>query len=204
MSAERRELPCLKVDKAYVFKSAEGDETLGDLFDGRSQLIVYHFMLGPGWPEGYPSCSFLCDHIDGSVVHLANRDVTLLAVSRAPLAEIDAFKARMGWSFKWVSSHENDFNRDYHVSFSDDEMAAGEVYYNYKPNKFPSQEASGASVFLKDQSGAIFHTYSCYARGLDSLIGTYNFLDLAPNGRGEAKLPWKMAWIRHHDRYDDA
>ena len=201
VSAERRELPCHEVDKTYVFNGPEGEETLGDLFAGRSQLIVYHFMFGPGWAEGCPSCSFLCDHIDGSVVRLANRDVTLLAASRAPLAEIDTFKARMGWSFKWVSSFDSDFNFDYQASFTEDEMAAGEVFYNFRPNQFPSQEAPGASVFLKDDSGMIYHTYSCYGRGLDALIGTYNFLDLVPEGRGEADLPWPMAWIRHHDRY---
>ena len=204
VSAERSELPYVQVDKAYSFEGPNGSETLGEWFAGRSQLIIYHFMFGPGWPEGCPSCSFLCDHIDGSVVHLASRNVTLLAASRAPLAEIDAFKARMGWSFKLVSSHVNDFNRDYHVSFTAKEMAAGEVYYNYRPNKFPSEEAPDASVFLKDESGAIYHTYSCYGCGLDILIGTFNFLDLAPNGRGEAELPWPMSWIRHHDRYDEA
>ena len=183
-------------------RGAQG--AFGDLFDDRNQLIVYHFMFGPGWPEGCPSCSFLFDHIGGSVVHLAHRDVTLLAVSRAPLAEIDAFKARMGWSFKWVSSYGNEFNRDYHVSFSEDEMAAGEVFYHYRSNEFPSEEVLRASVFLKEESGAICHTYSCYAHGLHALIGTYNFLGLVPNGRGEAELPRKMAWIRHHDRYDDA
>jgi predicted dithiol-disulfide oxidoreductase (DUF899 family) len=145
----------------------------------------------------------LSDHLDGSIVHLANRDVTLLAVSRAPLAKIDAFKARMDWSFKWVSSEGSEFNRDYHVSFSPEEMAKGEVYYNYRSSSFPSEEAPGASVFLKDKSGDIFHTYSCYGRGLDALIGTYHFLDLAPHGRDEADLPWKMSWIRHHDRYTD-
>ncbi len=202
VSAERRELPWVKIDKPYVFLGADGEETLAELFDGRSQLIVYHFMLGPGWEEGCPSCSFLSDHLDGAVVHLANRDVTLLAVSRAPIAEIDVFKARMGWRFKWVSSNGIDFNGDYHVSFSADEMAKGEVYYNYRTTQFPSEEAPGASVFYKDAAGDIFHTYSCYARGLDALIGTYTYLDLVPKGRDEADLPWSMAWIRHHDRYD--
>jgi predicted dithiol-disulfide oxidoreductase (DUF899 family) len=203
VSAERRALPYFQVDKDYVFTGPRGDEALGDLFDGRSQLIVYHFMFGPDWSEGCPSCSYLSDHLDGSIVHLANRDVTLLAVSRAPLAKIDAFKARMDWSFKWVSSEGSEFNRDYHVSFSPEEMAKGEVYYNYRSSSFPSEEAPGASVFLKDKSGDIFHTYSCYGRGLDALIGTYHFLDLAPHGRDEADLPWKMSWIRHHDRYTD-
>ena len=201
LSRQRRELPWVKVDKPYVFDGPDGKETLADLFDGRSQLIVYHFMLGPGWEQGCKSCSFLADHFDGAVVHLAQRDVTLLAVSRAPLAQIAAFKKRMGWRFKWVSSHGNDFNSDYHVSFSKDEMAKGKVYYNYDVAEFPSEEAPGASVFYKDPAGNIFHTYSCYARGLDILLGAYNFLDLTPKGRDEAGLPFTMDWVRHHDRY---
>jgi predicted dithiol-disulfide oxidoreductase (DUF899 family) len=203
LSAERRELPWRRVEKEYVFDGPDGKQTLADLFDGRSQLMVYHFMFGPGWEQGCPSCSFLSDHIDGANWHLPQRDVTLLAVSRAPLSEIEAFKQRMGWRFKWVSSDGNDFNRDYHVSFTPDEMAQGEVYYNYGMTEFPSEEAPGISVFYKDPSGAIFHTYSAYARGLDMLVGAYNYLDLAPKGRDEAALPWTMAWVRHHDRYGD-
>ncbi len=203
LSEERRTLPWVKADTRYVFEGSDGKETLADLFGGRSQLIVYHFMLGPGWTQGCPSCSLLADHIDGAVVHLAHRDVTLLAVSRAPLPEIAAFKARMGWRFKWVSSHGNDFNRDYHVSFTANEVATGRAYYNYETRDFPSEEAPGASVFYKDENGAVFHTYSTYARGLDILIGAYNYLDLAPKGRDEAGLPWTMAWVRHHDRYCD-
>ena len=203
LSAERRELPWLRVEKEYVFDGPDGKETLADLFDGRSQLMVYHFMFGPGWEQGCPSCSFLSDHIDAANWHLPERDVTLLGVSRAPLSEIEAFKQRMGWRFKWVSSYGNDFNRDYHVSFTPDEMAQGEVYYNYGLTEFPSEEAPGISVFYKDPSGAIFHTYSAYARGLDMLVGAYNYLDLAPKGRDEAALPWTMAWVRHHDRYED-
>jgi predicted dithiol-disulfide oxidoreductase (DUF899 family) len=198
LSAERRELPWLRVEKEYVFDGPDGKETLADLFDGRSQLMVYHFMFGPGWEQGCPSCSFLSDHIDGANWHLPQRDVTLLGVSRAPLSEIEAC-----WRFKWVSSYGNDFNRDYHVSFTPDEMAQGEVYYNYGMTEFPSEEAPGISVFYKDPSGAIFHTYSAYARGLDMLVGAYNYLDLAPKGRDEAALPWTMAWVRHHDRYGD-
>lgn len=201
LSAERRALPWVKVDKAYVFDGPDGKATLADLVAGRGQLIVYHFMLGPGWEQGCPSCSFLADHFDGAVVHLAHRDVTLVAVSRAPLAEIQAFKKRMGWQFTWVSSHGNDFNRDYHVSFGADDLAKGEVYYNYRKMEFSSEEAPGASVFVKNQAGDVFHTYSTYGRGLDILIGTYNFLDLVPKGRDEADLPWTMAWVRHHDRY---
>jgi predicted dithiol-disulfide oxidoreductase (DUF899 family) len=203
LSAERRELPWRSVDRDYVFDGPDGKETLADLFDGRSQLMVYHFMFGPGWEQGCPSCSFLSDHIDAANWHLPQRDVTLLAVSRAPLSEIEAFKQRMGWHFKWVSSYGNDFNRDYHVSFTPEEMAQGEVYYNYGMTEFPSEEAPGISIFYKDPSGAVFHTYSAYARGLDMLVGAYNYLDLAPKGRDEAALPWTMAWVRHHDRYGD-
>ena len=203
LSAERRGLPWVKVDKQYVFDGPHGKEALADLFDGRSQLLVYHFMFGPGWEQGCPSCSFVSDHIDGANWHLPQRDVTLLAVSRAPLAEIEAFKQRMGWRFKWMSSYGNDFNRDFHVSFTPDEMARGEVYYNYTMTEFPSEEAPGLSAFYKDPSGAVYHTYSTYARGLDMLVGAYNYLDLAPKGRDEADLPWTMAWVRHHDRYGD-
>jgi len=164
---------------------------------------VYHFMLGPGWKEGCQSCSFLADHFDGAAVHLANRDVTLAVVSRAPRAEIEAFQKRMGWRFKWVSSFGSDFNYDFHVSFTKDEMAKGQVYYNYGVGPFPSEEAPGASVFYKDGNGDIFHTYSTYGRGLDILVGAYNFLDLAPKGRDEDGLAFTMAWVRHHDRYTD-
>ncbi len=201
LSAERRNLPWVKVEKRYVFDGPSGKETLADLFAGRSQLIVYHFMFGPGWEQGCPSCSFLVDHIDGAVVHLAQRDVTLLAVSRAPLAQIEAFKKRMGWRFKWVSSFGNDFNQDYHVSFTKDEMAKGRVYYNYDMQEFGSEEAPGASVFYRERTGEIFHTYSAYA--LDMLVGAYNYLDLVPKGRDEDGLAFTMAWVRHHDRYSD-
>ena len=202
LSAERRALPWVKVEKTYVFDTPEGKKTLGDLFDGRSQLIVYHFMLGPDWGEGCPSCSYLADHFDGAALHLPHRDVTLAAVSRAPLSEIEAYKKRMGWSFPWASSHGNDFNYDFHVSFRP-EQAEGEVYYNYEMRDFEVDEMPGLSVFIKDASGAIFHTYSAYARGLDILVGAYNFLDLVPKGRDEAELPWTMAWVRRHDDYDD-
>jgi len=203
LSRQRRELPWVRVEKPYVFDGPDGRETLADLFGGRSQLIVYHFMFGPGWEEGCKSCSFLADHIDGSVVHLAHRDVTLLVASRAPLHQIEAFKKRMGWRFKWVSSNGNDFNFDYHVSFTKDEVSKDAVYYNYHMEKFPTEEAPGVSVFYKDEGGSIFHTYSSYARGLDVLIGAYNYLDLAPKGRDEDGLAFTMAWVRHHDRYDD-
>ena len=202
LSRERRALPWVRVEKSYVFDGPNGKETLGELFGRTSQLTVYHFMFGPGWEQGCPSCSFLSDHIDGAAVHLAQRDVTLLAVSRAPLPQIEVFKRRMGWRFKWVSSHGNDFNRDFHVSFTPDEMSRGKVNYNYDWVEFPSEEAPGVSVFFKSAGGEIFHTYSAYARGLDMLVGAYNYLDLAPKGRDEDSLPWTMAWVRHHDRYE--
>jgi len=200
LSAARRDLPWVKIDKAYVFDGPAGKETLADLFGGKSQLLVYHFMLGPGWVQGCPSCSFLADHFDGANIHLGQRDVNLVAVSRAPLAEIEAYQKRMGWKFKWVSSYGNDFNRDFHVSFTPEEKAGGKVEYNYEMTEFPSEEAPGLSAFIK-QNGAVFHTYSSYARGLDILVGAYNFLDLAPKGRDEDALPWSMAWVRRHDEY---
>src|SRR6478672_9839111 len=202
LSRQRRELPWVRVDKPYVFEGPHGKETLAELFGNRSQLIVYHFMLGLGWEQGCPSCSFLSDHFDGAIVHLAQRDVTMLAVSRAPLPQIEMFKKRMHWHFKWVSSFGNDFNRDYHVSFTKDELEQSKAYYNYELGQFPAEEAPGVSVFYKDAAGAVFHTYSAYARGLDILVGTYNLLDLTPKGRDEAELPHTMAWVRHHDRYE--
>jgi predicted dithiol-disulfide oxidoreductase (DUF899 family) len=203
LSQQRRELPWEKVEKPYVFDGPKGKETLADLFGSRSQLIVYHFMFGPNWKEGCPSCSFISDHIDGSVPHLAARDARLVVVSRAPLAQIEAFKKRMGWRFHWVSSYDSDFNYDYQVSMSKEELTKGEVYYNYSMQKFPSEERPGTSVFYKDAAGNIFHTYSSYARGLDILIGAYNWLDLTPKGRDEAELKHGMAWVRHHDKYDE-
>ena len=203
LSAERRALPWVKVDKAYVFDTPQGKKTLAELFDGRSQLIVYHFMLGPEWDEGCPSCSFLADHFDGANIHLAQRDVTFIAISRAPLAEIEAFKRRMGWHFPWASSFGNDFNFDYHVSFAEDQVGK-DGDYNYEQQEIVSDEMPGASVFYKDADGTVFHTYSAYARGLDILLGAYNFLDLTPKGRDEAELPWTMAWVRHHDKYESA
>ena len=203
LSRLRRELPWEKVTKRYVFDAPQGKQTLADLFGGKSQLLVYHFMFGPGWEAGCPSCSFVADHFDGAAVHLAQRDLTLAVVSRAPLAQIEAFKKRMGWRFPWVSSFGNDFNHDYHVSFTKEEMAKGKVYYNYTTQEFPSDEAPGVSVFHRDDSGDIFHTYSSFGRGLDMLVGAYNILDLAPKGRDEDGLASTMAWVRHHDRYDD-
>jgi predicted dithiol-disulfide oxidoreductase (DUF899 family) len=201
LSQQRRELPWVKVDKNYVFDAPGGKKTLADLFEGRSQLIVYHFMFGPEWKEGCPSCSFNMDHTDGALVHLAQRDVTFLAVSRAPISKIEAFKTRLGWSFNWVSSFGNDFNHDFHVSFTKEEMAKGKVDYNYDMTAFPSEEAPGISVFYKDKNGDVFHTYSAYARGTETVLGTYNYLDLVPKGRDEDGLSFTMSWVRHHDRY---
>jgi predicted dithiol-disulfide oxidoreductase (DUF899 family) len=203
LSAERRALPWVKVEKNYVFDTAQGKKTLADLFGDKSQLIVYHFMLGPGWEEGCKSCSYLADHFDGPTIHLPHRDVAFLCISRAPLPQIEAFKNRMGWRFQWVSSYTTDFNYDYQASFTRDELAQGKVYTNYEMQPFGAQEGPGLSVFYKDENGAVYHTYSTYARGLDILVGTYNFLDLAPKGRDEDGLKFTMAWVRHHDKYAD-
>ncbi len=203
LSQERRELPWVKVEKEYLFDGPHGKETLSDLFEGRSQLIIYHFMYGPDWEEGCPSCSFWADNFNGIVIHLNHRDINLVAVSRAPLDQLEAYKKRMGWSFKWVSSFGSDFNRDYHVSFTPDEMEKGEMFYNFSLSHFPSEEAPGISVFYKDEQGDVFHTYSCYARGLDLLNGAYHYMDLVPKGRDEDTLPYSMAWLRRHDQYDD-
>ena len=200
LSAARRRLPMVRVEQNYVFDGPDGKQALSDLFAGKSQLIVYHFMLGPDWEEGCKSCSYLADHFDGARLHLTQRDVSLVVVSRAPVAVIDGFKKRMGWSFNWVSSHESEFNFDYHVSFTKEEEARNEVDYNYGKKEFMCEELPGLSVFYKNENGEIFHSYSCYARGLDHLIGTYHFLDLVPKGRDEA-TDSTMSWVRHHDRY---
>ena len=202
LSAARRKLPMVKVEKEYVFEGPNGKETLADLFEGRSQLIIYHFMLGPGWEEGCKSCSYLADHFDGANWHLPYRDTTLVVVSRAPLSEIKTYRKRMGWRFKWVSSYGGDFNFDYHVSFSEKEEKKHKVYYNYEMAEFMSEELPGLSVFYKDEDGSVFHTYSTYARGLDQLVGTYNFLDLTPKGRDEDPED-TMSWVRRHDQYDN-
>ena len=199
---QRRELPRVKVEKNYVFEGAKGKESLADLFGGKSQLIVYHFMFGPEWKEGCPSCSFNMDHTDGALVHLAQRDVAFAAISRAPFAKIEPFQKRMGWKFKWVSSYGNDFNHDYRVSFTKDELAKGNCY-NFDTTGFPSEEAPGFSVFYKDEKGNVYHTYSAYARGTEGTVNTYNYLSLVPKGRDEDNLPFPMAWVRHHDRYSD-
>jgi predicted dithiol-disulfide oxidoreductase (DUF899 family) len=201
LSKARRSLPWVKIDKEYVFDGPDGKETLADLFDGRSQLIVYHFMFGPDWEEGCKSCSLLADHFDGANWHLPQRDVAFVAISRAPLPKLDAYKKRLGWRFKWLSSHETDFNFDFHVSFTKEDEKKGKVHYNYGTWDFISDELPGLSVFYKDESGDVFHTYSTYARGLDHLIGTYNFLDLVPKGRDEDHLDFTMEWVKRHDEY---
>lgn len=201
LSAERRSLPWVEVEKDYLFEGADGMVGLAELFGGRSQLAVYHFMFGPDWKEGCPSCSFVSDHLDGALPHLGARDVTLVAISRAPFAKLDAFKKRMGWRFNWVSSFRSDFNTDFRVSFTDTEMAQGKVNYNYTDQEFPSAEAPGLSIFYKDAAGRIFHTYSTYGRGLDQFLTTYRILDSVPKGRDEDELSFPMEWVRYHDRY---
>ena len=204
LSRRRLELPWEKVEKNYVFEGPNGKVSLAELFGNKSQLIVYHFMLGPTWTEGCPGCSFLADHFDGSLPHIAARDVAFVAVSRGPLAQIEIFKKRMGWGFRWVSSSANDFNFDYHVSFLKGDAANGEIYYNYATQKSGAEEMPGASCFYKDAAGNIFHTYSSYGRGLEAMIGAYDWLDIAPKGRDEASLKPPMSWVRHHDKYVDA
>jgi len=203
LAAKRRQLPWTKVEKNYVFEGERGRASLSDLFRDKTQLITYHFMLAPGWAEGCPGCSFLGDHFDGALAHLNARDVAFTAVSRAPLPNIAAFRKRMAWRFPWVSSHQNSFNFDYRVSFRPEDKIDGKVNYNYGVREFPSEEAPGLSVFYKNPSGQVFHTYSTYARGLDIFLGTYNFLDVTPKGRDEAGYAMPMTWVRHHDRYDD-
>ena len=203
LSRQRREMPWEKVEKQYVFEGAKGKETLADLFEGRSQLLVYHFMFGPGWEQGCPSCSFLGDSFDGITIHIAQRDTSFVAISRATLPEIEAFKKRMGWKFNWVSSNGNDFNYDYKVSFSKEDISSGKPVYNYETIPFPSEEGPGASAFMK-KDGQIYHTYSTYSRGLDILLPMYNWIDMTAKGRDEAAMkPHAMAWVRHHDRYSD-
>lgn len=201
-----RELPWVKVDKEYVFEGPNGPETLADLFDGRSQLIVYHFMFGLDWEQGCASCSYVADHIDPTLIHLANRDVTFRVVSHASVEQIAAFRQRMGWKFHWVSSLRNDFNYDYNVSFPPDRRVDGNAMYNFTTGAFETAaklpEREGISVFYKDSDGAIYHTYSTYERGVDLFVGTYNWLDIVPKGRDENELMFTMAWLRHHDRYD--
>jgi predicted dithiol-disulfide oxidoreductase (DUF899 family) len=200
INAERLALPCVKVEKDYVFDTPTGKKRLADLFDGRSQLIIYHFMLGPGWTAGCPGCSFVSDHFDGALPHLEHHDVTLTAVSRAPLHEIAAYKTRMGWRFPWVSSSASDFNYDFHVSFDRQDIAHGKAEYNFAKleSSDASEEQPGLSAFYKDEPGNVYHTYSSYTRGLEELIGTLMILDRAPKGRNEKST---MDFVRRHDEY---
>jgi predicted dithiol-disulfide oxidoreductase (DUF899 family) len=204
LAAQRRNLPMVKLDAGnpYLFDAPQGKVTLADLFGPHSQLVIYHFMFGPNWGEGCPSCSYVADHLNAALPHLAARDTSLVMVSSASLPKIADFKKRMGWQFPWVSSHANTFNRDFHVTFSPEDHAKGPVDYNYKLQSFPSTEAPGLSVFYKHpETSDLFHTYSTYSRGLDALLTTYTVLDLTPKGRDEDQLPFTMQWLRHHDRY---
>jgi predicted dithiol-disulfide oxidoreductase (DUF899 family) len=199
LSKERRQLPWVKVDKDYVFDGPQGTETLSELFDGRSQLIVYHFMFGPDWDAGCKHCSFWADNFDRIIVHLNHRDVTMVAASRAPWGKLEKYKKRMGWNFKWVSSGNTDFNFDYHVSFTPEEEAKKKAFFNYKIQDPESSDREGASVFFKDAKGNVFHTYSTYARGIDMVNAAYHYLDLVPKGRDEGKSG--PSWLCRHDEY---
>lgn len=199
LSRQRRELPWERVEKSYVFEGPNGKESLGDLFENRSQLVVYHFMFNPEANEGCPHCSFWADNFNGNVIHLNHRDVTFVAISRAPVAKLETFKKRMGWNFKWLSAGQNDFNYDYMVSFRPEAIESGTVYYNYARLNMKMADREGVSVFYRDENGGIFHTYSTYARGIDLLNTAYNYLDLVPKGRDEAEFP--QSWVRYHDRY---
>ncbi|SDN35290.1 DUF899 domain-containing protein [Polaromonas sp. JS666] len=202
VARERRALPWVQIEKNYVFDTPQGKRSLADLFEGRRQLMVQHFMFGPGWEQGCPSCSYMADHTAGMQVHLEHRDVTFVAVSRATLPEIERFRRRMGWQFAWVSSNGSDFNYDFHVSFRPQDRVDGIVNYNYGMTEFPAEEAPGISLFYKDGEGRVFHTYSTYGRGVEVMMGTYNMLDLTPKGRDEHDGFYKMDWVRHHDRYE--
>ena len=204
LSEERRALPWVKVDKAYLFDGAEGKKTLADLFNGKSQLVVQHFMFAPEWNEGCKSCSFWADGFERMIPHLAARDTTLAAVSRAPLSKLLPFKTRMGWTFDWVSSADSDFNYDYAVSFTPDDVKSGAKVYNFGTSGFGIEDAPGISVFYRDEAGDIFHTYSCFARGLDMMNVAYHYLDLTPLGRHEDGLPYPMDWVRLRDQYQPA
>jgi predicted dithiol-disulfide oxidoreductase (DUF899 family) len=203
LSRQRRALPWVKVDKHYVFDGPSGKKTLAELFENRSQLIVYHFMFPPEWDEGCPHCSFWADNFNGIDVHLNHRDVTFVAISRAELAKIESFKKRMGWSFKWLSSFASDFNFDYQASFTPEDVRNKSAFFNYAQRDVGLPDREGCSVFYQDEGGTVFHTYSCYARGIDMLNGAYHYLDLVPKGRDEARLESNQAWVRHHDRYED-
>jgi predicted dithiol-disulfide oxidoreductase (DUF899 family) len=201
LARERAALPWVRVDKDYTFEGPDGPVHLAELFEGRSQLIVYHFMMGPDWAEGCVGCSFLADHLEGPLVHLENHDVSLVVVARAPFPKIEAFRRRMGWNFKWVSSFGSDFNFDYHVSFTSEELASGTGYYNFAEGRADIDELSGTSVFYRDEDGAIYHTYSAYARGDEQFLGAYHFLEMTPKGRNETINGNLTDWVRHHDRY---
>jgi predicted dithiol-disulfide oxidoreductase (DUF899 family) len=203
LSAERRALPWVKVDKEYLFDTPSGRQSLGDLFDGRSQLVTKHFMFGPDWTDGCVGCSFEMDHIEGALVHLEHHDVSYVVVSRAPLAKIEAFRQRMGWRFRWVSSYGSDFNYDFHVSFTPEQVASGKAYYNYELRDVGIDELSGRSVFCRDEAGDIFHTYSSFARGGELFLSSYAVLDITPKGRNETINGNMTDWVRHHDRYQD-
>ena len=200
LSQQRRDLPWEAVTKEYVFEGPSGKQTLAELFDGRSQLVVYHFMFAPDWDAGCPHCSFWADNFDRIIVHLNHRDVTMIAVSRAPYGKLAAYEKRMGWNFKWVSSGDNDFNFDYRVSFTPDELATKEVLYNYKMQDPGPEEREGVSVFYKSPAGGVFHTYSAYARGIDMVNTAYHYLDMAPKGRDEGDRT--QFWVRRHNEYD--
>ncbi len=198
---ERLALPWERIEKDYVFDTLDGPRSLAGLFEGRSQLVVQHFMLAPGWKEGCPSCSFMADHTDGMNLHLANHDVTMIAVSRAPLADIERYRKRMGWTFGWVSSFGSDFNYDFRVSFTPEEVASGHIDYNFGGWNMTGEEWPGVSAFIKNEAGEVFRTYSTYGRGVEVMMGTYAMLDLTPKGRNEAR---GMDWVRRHDRYEQA
>lgn len=200
LALRRRDLPWVKVEQDYVFESSDGPVTLAELFDGRSQLLIYHFMFAPQWSQGCKSCSLVADHYDPAIVHLHQRDTSLVTVSRAPLEKLLAFRARMGWQFPWVSSGRNSFNRDYGVYFTDRELESGLAIYNYESPPYPISDLPGLSAFTRDETGAIYHTYSTYARGLDQFLNVYNLLDVTAKGRDEEGIEG-MAWVRHHDRY---
>jgi len=200
LNQQRRELPWVKIEKEYVFDGPDGKETLAELFRDKSQLIIYHFMFGPDWKEGCPHCSFWADHYDSVNLHLGQRDTELAVISRAPWQEIKPFKQRMGWRFKWLSSNQNDFNFDFHVSFTPEEIKSGKLYYNYSSISMKIDEREGVSAFYKDKKGDIYHTYSSYARGIDLLNTTYNFLDLTAKGRDEHPDN-SQDWVRYHDTY---
>jgi predicted dithiol-disulfide oxidoreductase (DUF899 family) len=202
LNRERRSLPWERVDKAYVFEGPDGKETLAQLFDGRHQLVVYHFMFAPEWDAGCPHCSFWADNFDDNVVHLAHRDVTMVAISRAPYRKLAAYKKRMGWSFRWLSSSGTDFNFDYQASFRPADLAKRRALYNFKVQDPGFSDREGVSVFVKGPRGAVFHTYSAYARGIDMLNTAYHYLDLVPKGRDEAGHAFSQFWVRRHDEYD--